>query len=160
MPEFVKQHYLPAVYLQNFCVPSQKPHRYAAIWRFDGVDNTQAQVENQCFQKYGYSKPEAASVEKEFGEIEGEIFKKVQDRVAANSYGIEIRFLGIKKLGLPESVTQNVFERMQSERQVLISQIQFEGEEQATKIKASADRESAKLLADAEAEAPRGHPRR
>ncbi|MDB6029527.1 MAG: hypothetical protein JWM68_5750 [Verrucomicrobiales bacterium] len=90
-----------------------------------------------------------------FGEIEAEILKKVQERVAANSYGLEIKFLGIKKLGLPESVTQNVFDRMQSERQVLVSKIQFEGEEQAIKIKSAADRESAKLLADAEGEATR-----
>ena len=90
-----------------------------------------------------------------FGEIEKDILQKVQDRVAANNYGLEIKFLGIKKLGLPESVTQNVFERMQNERQVRVSAIQFEGEEQAIKIKSAADRESAKLLADAEAEATR-----
>src|SRR5207248_9177752 len=70
-----------------------------------------------------------------FAEIENEILKKAQTRVAANNYGLEIKFLGIKKLGLPESVTQNVFDRMQSERQVLVSKIQFEGEEQAIKIK-------------------------
>jgi membrane protease subunit HflC len=90
-----------------------------------------------------------------FSEIENNILQKVQERVAANSYGLEIKFLGVKKLGLPESVTQNVFDRMQSERQVLVSKIQYEGEEQAIKIRSSADRESAKLLADAEAEATR-----
>ncbi len=90
-----------------------------------------------------------------FAEIENEILQKVQQRVAANNYGLEIKFLGIKKLGLPESVTQNVFERMQNERQVVISGIQFEGEEQAIKIRSAADRESAKLLTEAEAEATR-----
>ncbi len=90
-----------------------------------------------------------------FGEIEADILQKVQSRVAANNYGMEIKFLGIKKLGLPESVTQNVFERMQNERQVRVSAIQFEGEEQAIKIRSGADRESARLLADAEAEATR-----
>ena len=38
-----------------------------------------------------------------------------------NNYGIELEFLGFKKIGLPESVTQTVFDRMKSERQVLIS---------------------------------------
>jgi membrane protease subunit HflC len=90
-----------------------------------------------------------------FGAIENEILDKVQQRVAANSYGMEIKFLGVKKLGLPESVTQNVFQRMQSERQVLISKIENEGKEEASKIRSSAQRESAKLLADAEADATR-----
>ena len=93
--------------------------------------------------------------ELKFTEIENEMLKKVQAQVQANNYGIEIRFLGIKKLGLPESVTQAVFDRMRSERTVLVSAIQFGGEEQAIKIRSSADRESARLLADADAEATR-----
>jgi membrane protease subunit HflC len=90
-----------------------------------------------------------------FAEVENEILAKVKQRVAANNYGMEVKFLAIKKLGLPESVTQNVFDRMQSERQVLISKIQSEGEEQATNIVSKADSESAKIVANAEAEATR-----
>lgn len=93
--------------------------------------------------------------ELKFTQIEAEMLKKVQAQVLVNNYGIEIKFLGVKKLGLPESVTQAVFERMHSERQVLVSKIQFEGEEQAIKIRSSADRESARLLNDADAEATR-----
>ena len=93
--------------------------------------------------------------ELKFTEIENEMLQKVQAQVRANNYGIEIKFLGIKKLGLPESVTQAVFDRMRSERTVLVSAIQFGGEEQAIKIRSSADRESARLLADADAEATR-----
>ena len=65
-----------------------------------------------------------------FTEIEGEILKRVQDQVRVNNYGIEVAFLGIKKLGLPENVTQNVFERMKSERQLLIARIENEGKKQ------------------------------
>lgn len=90
-----------------------------------------------------------------FAEVESEILAKVQQRVAANNYGLEVKFLAIKKLGLPESVTQNVFDRMQSERQVLISKIQFEGEAEASNIRSKAESESAKILANAEAEATR-----
>lgn len=93
--------------------------------------------------------------ELKFTEIENQMLKKVQAQVQANNYGIEIKFLGIKKLGLPESVTQAVFDRMRSERGVLVSAIQFGGEEQAIKIRSSADRDSARLLADADAEATR-----
>ncbi len=88
-----------------------------------------------------------------FDQIEHEILEKVQKQVKDKDYGIEIKFVQIKKMGLPESVTQNVFDRMQSERQVLISTIQFEGEAEATKIKSSADSKAAILLADADAAA-------
>jgi membrane protease subunit HflC len=72
-----------------------------------------------------------------------------------HSYGITAKFLGIKKLGLPESVTKLVFERMQSERQVLVSQIESEGERQASEIRTAANAESAKMLVDADAAATR-----
>ena len=88
-----------------------------------------------------------------FTAIEGEILTAVQSQVRANSYGIEIEFLGIKKLGLPESVTQSVFERMTSERQVLISKSQNEGEAEAQKIRSAADRKAAEVLAAAEGQA-------
>src|SRR5262249_19781367 len=88
-------------------------------------------------------------------EIEQEMLQKVQDDSRANSYGIDVKFLGIKKLGLPESVTQLVFERMQSERKLQEDQIKFEGEQQANEIRTAADLKSAKIVADAEAESTR-----
>ncbi len=72
-----------------------------------------------------------------FDEIETEIKAIVQSQLEANNYGIQIEFLGIKRLGLPESVTQAVFERMTSERQVLISKSQYEGEAEAQKIRSA-----------------------
>ncbi len=90
-----------------------------------------------------------------FAQAESEMLKKVQDQLRANNYGIDVAFLGIKRLGLPESVTQNVFERMQSERQVAVSRIESEGNSQAEMIKAAANRDAAKLLSDADAEATR-----
>ena len=88
-----------------------------------------------------------------FVQIENEILKKVQDQVLAGDYGIEVKFVQIKKLGLPESVTENVFTRMAAEREVFISKIRNDGDEAATKIKAQADREAATVLADADAKA-------
>jgi modulator of FtsH protease HflC len=90
-----------------------------------------------------------------FAQVEEEILKKVKAQLSANKYGIDVAFLGIKKLGLPESVTQNVFDRMQSERQVLVSKIESEGSSQAEMIRASANRDAAKLISDADAEATR-----
>ena len=62
-----------------------------------------------------------------FEAIENEIKTAVQNELAAHNYGISIEFLGIKKLGLPESVTQTVFDRMKSERTKLISEAQNQG---------------------------------
>ncbi len=88
-----------------------------------------------------------------FIEIEHEILTNLQAQLAAQPYGLEIQFLGIKKLGLPEKVTQSVFERMQSERKVLADRYQVEGESEATKIRSEADRRAAEVLATASAQA-------
>ena len=90
-----------------------------------------------------------------FAAIEDEIKAAVQGELASQKYGISIDFLGIKKLGLPESVTQTVFERMKSERTKYISEAQFQGEAEATKIKSAAERQAADVIANAQAEATR-----
>jgi modulator of FtsH protease HflC len=79
--------------------------------------------------------------------IENEMLAAVRSQVHANNYGIEIEFLGIKRLGFPESVTQDVFSRMTSERQVLSERLQREGEAEAQKIRSDADRRAAEMLA-------------
>jgi membrane protease subunit HflC len=91
--------------------------------------------------------------ELKFVEIEQEMQTRIQADCRALTNGLNIAFLGIKRLGLPESVTKLVFERMESERAVLVSQIQGDGERQASEIKSRADFESAKLLAEADAQA-------
>jgi len=88
-----------------------------------------------------------------FATIEKEILDIIQSQVQANNYGLKIEFLGIKKLGLPESVTQQVFDRMQSERKVLADKSQAEGEAEAQKIRSEADTKAAQLLANADGEA-------
>jgi membrane protease subunit HflC len=88
-----------------------------------------------------------------FADIEQEMQGRIQADCRALTNGLNIAFLGIKRLGLPESVTKLVFERMESERAVLVSQIQGDGERQASEIKSRADFESAKLLAEADAQA-------
>jgi membrane protease subunit HflC len=88
-----------------------------------------------------------------FARIEQEILDEVQKRLNDKKYGVEVKFLQIQKIGLPESVTQNVFDRMTAERQTYISKIQSEGELEATKIKSAADSAAAKMLYDADAQA-------
>ncbi|MEK7686382.1 MAG: protease modulator HflC [Verrucomicrobiota bacterium] len=87
-----------------------------------------------------------------FVEIESEMLKAVQP-TALSKYGISIQFLGIKKLGLPESVTQKVFDRMQAERQREVERLKAQGEAEAMNIRSAADRERNGILAKAEAAA-------
>jgi len=86
-------------------------------------------------------------------QIEREILDKVRQQVKDLNYGIDIKFVQIKKIGLPESVTQNVFDRMQAEREYYSAQIRSLGEEESSKIKSAADSTAAKLLSDADAQA-------
>jgi len=88
-----------------------------------------------------------------FDAIEHEILEILQDQVNKKNYGIEIEYLGIKKLEFPESVTQAVFKRMTAERNVFISRTQFEGEAKASQIRSAADSKSVVLVADANAQA-------
>jgi len=88
-----------------------------------------------------------------FSDIENEILNIVQSQARGNNYGLEIEFLGIKRLGLPENVTQSVFERMQSERKVLVERSQSEGEKESQIIRSEADRKAAEALASAGAQA-------
>jgi modulator of FtsH protease HflC len=87
--------------------------------------------------------------------IESEIRTAVTTELATHNYGISIEYLGVKKLGLPESVTQTVFDRMKSERTKYISEAQFKGEAEANKIKSAAERQAADVLANAQAAATR-----
>ncbi|MBU6411159.1 MAG: protease modulator HflC [Verrucomicrobia bacterium] len=90
-----------------------------------------------------------------FDQIQHEIEQKAQQELSTNSYGIQIVFLGLKQFGLPEGVTQAVFDRMKSERQVLVNEARYEGQKEAEIIKANANRQAADTLADANAAAKR-----
>jgi membrane protease subunit HflC len=93
--------------------------------------------------------------ELKFDGIESEIEQAVQAQLQTNNCGIQLEFLGFKKIGLPESVTQTVFDRMKAERQKYISLAQYEGEKEAAKIKAAADRQAADVINNASAAAIR-----
>lgn len=89
-----------------------------------------------------------------FVEIENEMLQAVQSPAKIN-YGVDISFLNIKKLGLPESITQKVFDRMREERQRFVQKLMAEGQREAISIQSTADRDRAKILAEAESEATR-----
>jgi modulator of FtsH protease HflC len=89
-----------------------------------------------------------------FDQIEAEMLNRIRQQ-AEELYGMKIELVGIKRLGLPESITTSVFERMRAERQRLVTSYQTEGDSEAKIIRANADAEANEILADAKAEAIR-----
>ncbi len=87
-----------------------------------------------------------------FTEVENEILAGIKD-IALSKYGIKVEFLGLKKLGLPESVTQKVFDRMSAERQREVERLNALGEAEAMIIRSAADRDRNEMLAKADATA-------
>jgi len=88
-----------------------------------------------------------------FDAIEAEIKALAQKQLQLNNWGVSIEYLGLERLGLPESVTQAVFDRMTAERKLLADKIQFEGDARAQEIRSSAERQAAEVNSRANAEA-------
>jgi len=93
--------------------------------------------------------------------IEQEI-QQATARDVMDAYGIEVVGFGIKKLGLPESVTTAIFESMKSHEQAKAARYNAEGEARANDILAGARASKERILAaarqkvaDIEAEAQR-----
>lgn len=87
-----------------------------------------------------------------FAEIENEMLAALQEPVR-ETYGIEIKTVGIKQLGVSEKVTQDVFQRMRADRRRIAGATIARGQAEATKIKTDAESKKTELLAAAEARA-------
>ena len=70
----------------------------------------------------------------------------------ADELGIEIIDVRIKRVDLPESVSQSVFDRMSAERTKVAKKFRSEGEEQARTLRAQSNREREVIIAEAERE--------
>lgn len=87
------------------------------------------------------------------GEVGG-MLKRIRGKVAEKGgYGIEIVDIGIKRLGVPDQVTQAVFARMTEERMAEAAVLTSEGQAEADSIKGKAESEAEKILAQAKAKA-------
>lgn len=85
--------------------------------------------------------------------VEAKIHEAVVASVAEADYGVRVPFLWITQLGLPEDVTQQVFERIKEERGSKAKALRAEGDSKAESIRAEADRQAKETLSKAEAEA-------
>ena len=77
---------------------------------------------------------------------------RVSARQQADGLGIEIIDARIKRVDLPEKVSQSVYDRMASERKQVAKLFRSEGEERARKIRAEAERDREVIVAEAERE--------
>jgi membrane protease subunit HflC len=84
-----------------------------------------------------------------------EIMKTVTERSNEKSmeYGINIVDVRIKRADLPPENEQNIFARMQAERERIAKQYRAEGQEESAKIVAETEREKTVILAEAYKEA-------
>ena len=71
------------------------------------------------------------------------------DQVAQEELGIEVIDLRVKKIDLPQEVSESVYNRMRTERERLARELRAEGTEIAVEIRAKADKERTIILADA-----------
>ena len=80
-----------------------------------------------------------------------EIMRAVQEVVDRKSkdLGVNVVDVRVKKVDLPESVLQSVYDRMTKERQAVAQRFRAEGREQAQRIRAEANREVQEIGAQA-----------
>ncbi len=69
--------------------------------------------------------------------------------IAKRKYGIDVRHLGFKHLGFPETVSTKVFARMKAERSRKSAELRAQGDRDAKTIRADADLKKEELLAEA-----------
>jgi membrane protease subunit HflC len=83
------------------------------------------------------------------------VMETIRDSVANDTvgFGIEVVDIRIGRTELPEAVSQNVYDRMRTEREREANLLRAEGEENARRISATADRQQVEIVAEAQREA-------
>jgi len=107
-----------------------------------------------------------ATLREEFGkhtvhevvsEDRDEIMKIVRERANqdAKKIGVEIIDVRLKRVDLPQEVSDSVYKRMDAERKSVANQLRSEGSSEAERIRAEADKEREVIIANAYKEAQR-----
>jgi len=93
-------------------------------------------------------------------EARSEITRSIREEVnlSAETLGLEIVDVRIRRADYPDATSQNIFNRMKSEREREAKEFRATGEEEAQKIRADADKQRTVMLAEArrESEIQRG----
>lgn len=83
-------------------------------------------------------------------EAEADIRRSLQAALDEAGYGLTVRTVGVKRLVLPDEVTQKVFERMRATRERLAQKARSEGIAAATKIRSQANSARDRILSFAD----------
>ena len=79
--------------------------------------------------------------------------RKQTDNAARKSLGIAVVDVRIKRIDLPDEVSESVYKRMRAERSQLANELRYTGQQAADTIQADADRQRQVILAEAERDA-------
>jgi modulator of FtsH protease HflC len=90
-------------------------------------------------------------------EDRNEIMNTVRERANqdAKRIGVEIIDVRLKRVDLPQEVSESVYKRMDAERKSVANQLRSEGSSEAERIRAEADKEREVIIANAYKEAQR-----
>ncbi len=75
------------------------------------------------------------------------------DKATRDNLGIQVVDVRIKRIDLPEGVSESVYDRMRSERKNLANQLRSTGKEESERIRSDADRQRQVILAEARGKA-------
>ncbi|MBV8158226.1 MAG: protease modulator HflC, partial [Dyella sp.] len=79
--------------------------------------------------------------------------RKQTDIAARKNLGIAVVDVRIKRIDLPDEVSESVYKRMRAERAQLANELRYTGQQAAETIKADADRQAQVIKAEAERDA-------
>ena len=140
---------------EELLVDSFVKWKIADLQKYFKTVKNRAKAENRLEQKINNSLKEQIAKRTISDIVAGdriEIMNFVQRAIddEADSIGVEVIDVRLKRVDLADSIQSSVFQRMQSERQRIANEYRATGNEQAIEIRANADRQKIELVAEAE----------
>jgi len=135
-------------------------------WKINDVRQYYISVGDEAQAQTRIAQTVNATLREEFGkhtvhevvsEDRDEIMKNVRERANqdAKQIGVEIIDVRLKRVDLPQEVSDSVYKRMDAERKSVANQLRSEGSAAAERIRAEADKEREVIIANAYKEAQR-----
>ncbi len=135
-------------------------------WQITDVRQYYISVGDEAQAQTRISQTVNATLREEFGkhtvhevvsEDRNEMMKTVRERASqdAKKIGVQIIDVRLKRVDLPQEVSESVYKRMDAERKSVANQLRSEGSAAAERIRAEADKEREVIIANAYKEAQR-----
>lgn len=136
------------------------PYRFFTSLR--NVEKAKEQLSSQMqnllgeFSKYRFDQFVNTNEDKlALSEIENQATATLQQSIAELDFGIQIEQVGLRRMLLDETTSEEVFKRMRSTRERLATSAQTAGANEAARITADAERVKGQILSFAKSEASR-----